>query len=294
MSADPDADDYKWLVARERGEDIGHVAAADREAYERIGALIGDGVAPRPGFRQRVLDAIDAAERDELRQAPAAPATEAPVVPLRPQQTVPEAEVEQVAEVAQVAEIALTPRAAKAAAVPLKQAQAARRKGSRWPWIAGGMAAAAAAVTVLAIVPGRDASVAPSQKPDLEVIALATELRRGGPVRRAAPERGDEASIGDTLVVRAETPGPAEVRVYGGLTGRLLATCNDGGGCTVERDGERRRFTLEVKLEVPGEVRAVVFLGPSIPAPAGTLDADLEAAAGAGIRAEPGPPTRVL
>jgi hypothetical protein len=57
-----DQPDEEWLAARERGEDIGHVPAHKREPYERLGAMIGSGMAPSPGFRGRVLDAIDAEE----------------------------------------------------------------------------------------------------------------------------------------------------------------------------------------------------------------------------------------
>jgi len=242
---DPDEQDYRWLIARERGEPISHVPAAARAPYEQLGALLGIGEAPSAGFRQRVLDAIDAADAAERAANPVPePAVVAPVGPLRPKQP-------------------------------------ARRR-----WIAAGLAAMAAGVLVYFAIPrGPQATHA---------IALATEVRRDPTVRRADPERGDQASIGDTLVVRAEATGPAEVRVYGGSGERLIASCSDQGGCAIERDGERRRFVLEVPLAAPGMVHAVVFVGASLPASAGALAPDLEAAASARIKTETRPPTRVL
>jgi hypothetical protein len=58
-----DDEDYKWLIARERGEDISHVLAPARAPYEKLGAILGSGIAPPAGLRQRVLAQIDAEER---------------------------------------------------------------------------------------------------------------------------------------------------------------------------------------------------------------------------------------
>jgi hypothetical protein len=151
-------------------------------------------------------------------------------------------------------------------------------------WIAGGIAAAAAVILL----------VGPrlwSGPPQPQLIALESEVRKGGTV-----VRGDSgANVGDTLVVHAEAIGAAEIRVYGGSSGRLIATCKDqGGDCTIERDGERRRFTLEVKLKVPGIAQAVIFLGANLPVSGDSLALDLEAAASARIPSKQTPVRRVL
>jgi hypothetical protein len=256
---DPDAKPYNWLVARERGEDIGHVLAAERAPYERLGELIGSGMAPGAGWRQRVLDAIDA----EPAAAPGAAAAPEPVTATKP------------------ATATAKPPAAPAPVVPLTRKQ--RR------WIAGGLAALAAAAAAIVVIP----RLRPHPSGSSQLVALATEVSQG-----SAVVRGDtEAKVGDTLVVRAETLGPAELRVYGGSGERLIGACNDQPGqrgCTVARDGEHRRFVLEVPLEVPGMARAVIFLGAKLPASTGSLAADQEAAASAKIPTETHKPTRVL
>ncbi|HWU91524.1 MAG TPA: hypothetical protein VN253_29855 [Kofleriaceae bacterium] len=60
--------DHEWLLARERGEDVSHVAAATRAPYDEIGELLAKlpGMALHTGWKQRVLAAIDA---DEARPA---------------------------------------------------------------------------------------------------------------------------------------------------------------------------------------------------------------------------------
>jgi hypothetical protein len=85
--------------------------------------------------------------------------------------------------------------------------------------------------------------------------------------------------------------------VYGGSGGeRLLARCGEGADearCTVARDGAGRRFQLRVVLDLPGEARAVLFVGPGVPATTGSLTQDLEAAAAARIEVVQRPPTQV-
>jgi hypothetical protein len=261
--SDPGADDqdYKWLVARERGEDIGHVPPAERAPYDQLGALIGRGVAPNAGFRQRVLGAIDAIDAAEAAKQTAAGGAEpalAPVVPLRPRP-------------------AQEPREQQP--TPQKpQRQASRR----WLAVGGAMtAAAAAAVALLVIRPGRPAGAE---------LAVEGRIERGRAAVRA-DRTSAEALLGDTLAVTAEASGPAEVRVYGGAGERLLARCDDHGGqdgCQIEHDGERRRFSLAVPLNAPGRVRVVIFAGASVPAPQGSIDQDLGAAERAHIKYEVG------
>lgn len=62
--------DAMGLGARERGEDISHMAARRRATYEPLETLVAalPDPAPSPGWRQRVLDAIDE-PHDEPRPA---------------------------------------------------------------------------------------------------------------------------------------------------------------------------------------------------------------------------------
>lgn len=52
--------DSRWLVARERGDDVSHVSSATRAVYQELGALIARLPGRRPGadWRRRVLEAI--------------------------------------------------------------------------------------------------------------------------------------------------------------------------------------------------------------------------------------------
>jgi hypothetical protein len=67
--------DSRWLVARERGEDVSHVPSATRAAYHELGALIArlPGHGPGADWRRRVLEAIGRREdraTARLRSAP--------------------------------------------------------------------------------------------------------------------------------------------------------------------------------------------------------------------------------
>jgi hypothetical protein len=139
-----------------------------------------------------------------------------------------------------------------------------------WLLAAGG--AVAGIVIVLLVVPrGTNTRLAEP--------VVTTELRRAG-----SAHRGDDAAVGDVLVVRAQSEPPIELRVYG-EGGEPLARCTDAQGCKVERTGARRTYTLELLLRSPGDVRAVLFLGDPIPGPPSNLDADLAAARTAHIDA---------
>ncbi|HSK05680.1 MAG TPA: hypothetical protein VK932_30740 [Kofleriaceae bacterium] len=275
---DPDDKDYKWLVARERGDDISHVLASERAPYEKLGELLGRPIAPPAGLRQRVLALIDAEERAGSPQpipepaAPPLPAPPAPEIVARPAPGAAPPVPEIVARPAPEAPPPRPPVEKKPTEPPKPASRWKRRLG-----IAAGFAAAAAAVYILWIRP-------PTPSPD--VIALATDIRAGSTVMR-----GEQASLGDTFIARATTIGPGELRVYGGSAEKMIARCHDGGagqgGCTVEHHDDRRVYRLELTLERPGYTSAVVFAGPDIPPPSGSRDQDLEAAAKARIKHEP-------
>jgi hypothetical protein len=287
--SDPDAkdfSDYKWLLARERGDDINHVLAADRAPYEKLGAIIGARTAPSAAWRQRVLDAIDAAELAGRPLPAPEPVPEPEPVPKPEPVTVEPAPAKPAP-----AKPATAPSVAEKLAPVLPLKPKPTPKPRRALWIAGGLATAAAAAALVYLkIQG-----SPAKPPDeASVIAMETTVRPGPTVVRADRTRGDDASIGDTLLVRAEVAGPAEIRVYGGSGERLIAQCNDRAGCTVERDGDRRRFTLEVLLTAPGTVRAVIFVGADLPPSTRSLTPDLEAAAAAKIPHVTRTPTLVL
>ena len=254
-----DTRDHEWLLIRERGGDVSHVAAATRAPYDELGELLAKlpGVAPRAGWQQRVFDAID--EGDAV-PADAVPADAPALAPPKP---------------------------------VLAPPKPARRR----QWIAAGAVAMAAAAAIAIYVARRPAplqleallsSEPPSQLPPSgdQLALLTAEVRDGD----GTPRGRDGVRLNDKYAIRLETTGPAELRLYGD-TQELLATCSGGEpGCTIERDGERRRFSFEVVLRWPGEVRLVAFAGARIPASTGELARDLDEAARAGIEPRLEPP----
>jgi hypothetical protein len=236
--ADPDPEDDDWLLARERGDDVSHVSPRSRARYEQLDQLIA-ALPDRPppaGWKQRVLDALDApsprSSSDALEPPPPIPST------------------------------------------PATGAATGRRTPIVRGWRAWILAAAGAMVGVLVLqllIPKT------KQAPTEPIVTL--ESRRG-----ERPHRGDDFAVGDTLVVHAQSDQSLELRIYGD-GGELLARCTDTQGCTVERNGAQRRYTVDVPLRTPGAVRAVLFTGGTMPEPHKDLDADLDAALTAHIDA---------
>jgi len=268
-----DQPDEEWLAARERGEDIGHVPAHKREPYERLGAMIGSGMAPSPGFRGRVLDAIDA---EEAKAAEAAGALKAPAAKAEA-----DADARKQAAAAMAESIAASVRQRVDVDLDQKRKEQKQRRARRMA-VVGALAAAAA---VIAVQLRRD-----PVEPVGKVIALNAEVKVRSSKR---PVRGPDAqqpAVDDTIVVSAKTIGAAELRVYGGPSKKRLYTrCNERepGNCTIKRKDDILEFSLEVTLPESGEVQAVVYLGEKLPASTKELNADLEAAAEAGIKYEP-------
>jgi len=156
---------------------------------------------------------------------------------------------------------------------PFARPSAVRSRKRAMAWgIAGAIAALAAAV-VLVVLYKRT-----SHEPPFEPIAMA-EIRHG-----SHPHRSGDVGIGDILVVHVDANRPIELRVYGD-TGEFLASCNDDGGCDAVRNGDHRRYTLELVLRARGDVRAVLFTSAAGLSPPHGLDADLAAALRVGIDA---------
>lgn len=274
--------DSKWLLARERGEDVSHVPAYTRERYSQLDQMIQDlpTCAPSAGWKQRVLDSLDD-----------------PLIADRPR-------------------IFPLATARSRVASPRRAPPPPRR----WLWALGpGVAASLAAVFAVCAYVGApergsrdrgalrdrrealdrgDANVphavrAPFDDPEIEPLQataddsptapFATTPRLG--VRRAARRRGAQGpNLGDTLVIEMVADRPIELRVYGD-TGDPLARCTDAEGCRVERVEARWKYHLELELRAPGAVHTVEYTGGAMPAALGDLDEDLQAARRAGVSA---------
>jgi hypothetical protein len=152
---------------------------------------------------------------------------------------------------------------------------AGRRKPIVHGWRAWLLAGGGAAVGILVLQLIIHVRMTP---PPAEPV-VTTETRRG-----ESRHRGGDVAVGDTLVIHAQSDQPIELRVYG-EGGEPLARCTDAAGCTVERNGAQRRYTLEVPMRSPGDVSAVMFSGGAIPAAGKDLEADLEAAHAAPVDA---------
>jgi hypothetical protein len=225
-----ESNDYEWLLARERGEDVSHVPAETRARYGQLDRLIKElpAHAPSPGWKQRVLDSLDdPLETHRPRAFPSATAR-SPVATRR------------------------------SAPVPRR----------RWMW---GFGSGLAAVFGLGLV--LFVYIHEPHTPAEPLVAVSSvSIRRG-----QHPHRGDGPSIGDILVVETSSERPLDLRVYGDA-GEPLARCAETQGCSVERDGGRRRYRFELELQSPGAVRTVAFAGDLMPSSVVNLDADLEAA----------------
>jgi hypothetical protein len=270
--------DSKWLLARERGEDVSHVPAYTRERYSQLDQMIQDlpTCAPSPGWKQRVLDSLDD-----------------PLIADRPR---------------------IFPLAtARSRVAPPHRALPPPR---RWPWaVAPGVAASLAAVFAVCAYMGelgapergsrdrrevveRGHANAPSavratfDDPEIELLQATADDSPTAPfattrlgVRRAARRRGAHGpNLGDTLVIEMAADRPIELRVYGD-TGDPLARCTDVEGCRVERVAARWTYHLELVLRAPGAVHTVEYTGGAMPAALRDLDEDLQAARRAGVSA---------
>ena len=144
-------------------------------------------------------------------------------------------------------------------------------------WIIAASAGAIAAAAAILLVVSRGPAQAP---PPAATPTVAFALVPGERLHR-----GDEPSVGDTLIFRGVTTGAGELRVYD-PAGVEQARCTVvAPGCAVERDGGRTTLRLTLRLREPGALRAVMFETPLATSPGGSggIDADLGVAARAGI-----------
>jgi hypothetical protein len=268
-----ESNDYEWLLARERGEDVSHIPAETRAKYSQLDRLIKElpAHAPSPGWKQRVLDSLD----DPLE--------------------------------------ARRPRAFPSATVrsPVATARSAPAPRRRWWWVFGpGLASAFGLVLALFVYGDEHGAPAVSRRAGIAERPAAAPASTGGdnqPTVLRLPARGDPPTamiavavgvdgllaaapsvavrrgprphrgIGDILVIDTVSDRPLELRAYGD-SGEPLARCTEAEGCSVAREGGRRRVHFELELRSPGAVRTVAFAGGAMPTSFVNLDADLEAA----------------
>lgn len=246
-----ESNDYEWLLARERGEDVSHIPAETRAKYNQLDRLIKQlpAHAPSPGWKQRVLDSLDD-----------------PLDTHRPR---------------------AFPWATSRSPVATSRSAPAPRR--RWWWAFGpGLASACGLVvallvstrpdnpTTVPLLPARGDQPAAAAGVESPLAAASVSIRRGPQAHRGGVVGGGGAGIGDILVIETASERPLELRAYGD-SGEPLARCSETEGCRVAREGRRRRFHFELELRSPGAVRTVVFDG-AMPTSFVNLDVDLEAA----------------
>jgi hypothetical protein len=265
--------DDRWLLRRERGGDISQVAANTRAAYEQLGELVQElpGEAPSPGWKARLLAAIDAGpveDRAALRR----------LKRCRPAWL-------------NMVGVAIAATCAVAIAWCSLASDGRRR-------VAPG---SDSALAVVASSEGGHLT-----RPTLT--RFTTEIRRGTPVRgevwvervhtvsvarpaddadrddvavptasEEPPVRREYAHVGDTLILNVNADPALELRVYGDA-GEPLAHCTELLDCSLETGDPVPRLRLEVALRSPGRVTAILFARSSIPISFQNLNADLESA----------------
>lgn len=135
---------------------------------------------------------------------------------------------------------------------------ASKLHSGRGRWIAlGTTLAALAAVVLWRQLPGA---------PDVDTVADGTPLTRV--VHRAGSRAGlgNDATVGDTLHVEVNEPGPGELRVYRDDQ-EVVMRCPGPPPCV----RSARRLEGELRLAAPGQYRAVYLM----PAPTGRLTSTL-------------------
>jgi hypothetical protein len=279
-----ESNDYEWLLARERGEDVSHIPAHTRDKYTRLDQLIQDlpASAPSPGWKQRVLDSLDdSLVADRPRNFPLATARSRVASPRRspplPPRRLPWALGSGILSLAAVLTFCVwrgdhasivrvsEPRAHPAVVAVVDQREAHDARGTL------------AMVDDRAIEYLKSAADASPTAPFGSTPLVG--VRRGPGIRR-----GDALGlhIGDTLVIETFAERPVELRVYGDA-GEPLGRCTEARGCRVARIGAGWKYHLELELRGLGRVQTVEFSGSAMPVPFVDLDKDLEAAGKAGV-----------
>jgi hypothetical protein len=147
---------------------------------------------------------------------------------------------------------------------PAKPSSPRRRR-----WATAMVIFAAAAIVAIVFAVFRD------RGPGAPSIAFEVE-----PSERA--HLSTDASVGDTLIVRAVVEGPGELRIYD-AAGMEQAHCPEpAADCTVDTSGTHTTLRLRLRLRLPGTLRTILFPAP-LGGPSGGMDADIRAAMRAGM-----------
>jgi hypothetical protein len=260
-----DERDEAWLLARMRGEPAAHPDPERAAAYERLEQSLKALPVPsaREGWQAKVLAAIDAA---------AAPPPSAHAEPTSAHAEPTSAHAAPASTRAAPASTHAEPPSARV--VPLSgraeppRVQAIGRLRPVVPLVGAVLAAAA---LLLFLRPPRDPGVA-----SIDYHFEQAQTR--------AARQGDQASVGDTIVLEAKPGGEGELRLYRDRR-ELVLRCPGGQGCEPAGD-QGGPLRAKAPLKAPGRYRAMVLSGAKLPAPSGNEDQDLGAAATAGAKVE--------
>jgi len=150
----------------------------------------------------------------------------------------------------------------------LEAAMHDHRQSLRRRQLIGGISGLAIAVTIGALL------WRPSRRDGELSLAVMIQHRDGGPTR------GDEAMVGDHIVVRARADAESDLRVFRNGT-TLLASCPGDSDCTTSNGSEKM---LDVAIAVPGEYEVVLAAGAGLAPKSASMDRFLAAARSRDIR----------
>jgi hypothetical protein len=279
--------DEAWLLARERGEAATHPDAERARGYERLAQALAQPPSREPpaDFEAKLFAALDRVDRAR---------GEAAVMPERTGPVSGEAAALERTGLASGEAAALErigPVSGEAAALerdepaPVEVVAPARdeRPLLRRLRFAALYPLAAAAIALLAFRATRPAD----EPPTLVLDIIASE-----PMRGEAPSDAGLAARGDRLRLRAHFAKAGELRVYRDER-ELVLRCPGEAACVEGPEGAGRAVRGEVTLRAPGQYRALLMTGASVPVPTGHFDADWRAAEASGATIVTAPPLTV-
>lgn len=278
-----DERDEAWLLARARGESVEPLEPQRVASYERLEQALRALPAPQAGegWQAKVLAALDLPAGAEASGKPgvtgAASAGVGRPTPETDEAAAPDGAAARVVGGARAGgDGALRPSSAAGGdGGRLASSAGGARPRARWPVFVPLIAAALAAAALLIFL---------GAPPEPDAAAVAFHFERG---QTRAVHGGDEAGVGDTLVLEARPAGAGELRVYRDRR-ELVLRCPGAKACELASDKGRPVWRAKAQLTAPGRYRAMVLSGAGLPAPAGTEDEDLGAAAKAGAKVESG------
>lgn len=253
--------DEAWLLARARGEPFEHPDPERAAAYLRLEQALAElplSKAPE-GWEAKVLEAIASEEGRSGQAAGAESAVGAP------------------AEVASQSRRDASPKGR----APVGRETVARLQSVLRHWLTRG-SPWVLAVAALALLWGYGRSK------EGDTAAEAGELAVNvlpGPLSRGLRSKGGVAR-GSSLAITGVPVGGGEIRVYRDRR-ELMLRCPGEAGCSRAREGGRDVLRGELTLGSSGSYRVLLLSGANVPPPSGSEDADLAAAAAAGVKIRP-------